>query len=93
MTRPWQAIAVWTRSAAWKASLNSDNAGVFNRDEVSRSGSQPVTVTCFDFVTRKDFLSTGQLAHTVNGGYSWQIAALNCDGGGKIGTASALVSR
>lgn len=69
--------------AGWKGTITLNNgwiSGVRDRDENPRSGQVPKTITCFDFIKRADFMSSAQVAQTVNGGYAWEIAQLDCDG-------------
>jgi len=43
---------------------------VWDRDEDPRSGFVPTSVTCHRVLTRPDFMTAAQIAHTNNGGYA-----------------------
>ncbi|AGA33572.1 hypothetical protein TVNIR_1911 [Thioalkalivibrio nitratireducens DSM 14787] len=45
--------------------------GVWNRDEVFNSGARTKRVTCYDTITRDDFLTAPGQNHTQSGGMYW----------------------
>jgi len=62
----------------WAGAVNLSNGflsgNVYDRDENPRSGFPTLLVRCFAEVQRSDVMNSSQVTHTVNGGYTWQVA-------------------
>jgi len=50
------------------------SGNIYDRDENPRSGFPSLLVRCFAEVQRSDVMMSTQVTHTVNGGYTWQVA-------------------
>jgi hypothetical protein len=50
------------------------SGNVYDRDENPRSGFPSLLVRCFAEVQRSDVMTSTQVTHTVNGGFTWQVA-------------------